>query len=151
MKNLKRLSSIILALVMALSLTIPGCAASTSFIDVSADAWYKDAVDYVTAHELMNGTGSGRFSPGADTSRAMLVTILWRIAGEPVVNYQMQFTDVGVDWYTEAVRWVASEHIVDGYSDGRFGTNDPVSREQIVTIAWNSKSSGEMYSTTETL
>lgn len=76
MKNLKRLSSIILALVMALSLTIPGFAASTSFIDVSADAWYKDAVDYVTAHELMNGTGSGRFSPGADTSRAMLVTIL---------------------------------------------------------------------------
>lgn len=141
MKNLKRLSSIILALVMALSLTIPGFAASTSFIDVSADAWYKDAVDYVTAHELMNGTGSGRFSPGADTSRAMLVTILWRIAGEPVVNYQMQFTDVGVDWYTEAVRWVASEHIVDGYSDGRFGTNDPVSREQIVTILWRYKGS----------
>ena len=141
MKNLKRLSSIILALVMALSLTIPGFAASTSFIDVSADAWYKDAVDYVTAHELMNGTGSGRFSPGADTSLAMLVTILWRIAGEPVVNYQMQFTDVGVDWYTEAVRWVASEHIVDGYSDGRFGTNDPVSREQIVTILWRYKGS----------
>ena len=142
MKNLKRLSSTILALVMALSLTIPSFAADTGFTDVDANAWYAGAVDYAVEHELMNGVGNGRFNPGGDTSRAMLVTILWRMAGEPAVNYLMQFPDVDAnDWYTEAVRWAASEDIVGGYSDGRFGTNDPVSREQIVTILWRYKGS----------
>lgn len=137
MKNLKRLSTIILTFVLTLSLTIPGFAADTSFTDVASDAWYAGAVEYVVEHELMNGVGGGRFNPGGDTSRAMLVTILWRMEGEPVVNYLMQFPDVAAgEWYTEAVRWAASEHIVDGYPDGSFGANDPVSREQIVTILW---------------
>lgn len=141
MKNLKRLPAIILALALTLSLTIPGFAAGSSFTDVSPNAWYKGAVDYVTEHELMNGVGNGRFDPSGSTSRAMLVTILWRMADEPVVNYLMQFPDVGQDWYTEAVRWAASEHIVDGYDDGSFGANDPVTREQIVTILWRYKGS----------
>lgn len=141
MKNLKRLFSIALAFALALSLTIPGFAAGSSFTDVPAEAWYKGAVDYVTEHGLMNGIGNGRFDPSGSTSRAMLVTILWRMADEPVVNYLMQFPDVGQDWYTEAVRWAASEHIVGGYDDGSFGVNDPVTREQIVTILWRYKGS----------
>ena len=111
MKNLKRLSSIILALMLALSLSIPGFAADTGFTDVDANSWYAGAVDYAVEHKLMSGVGNGRFDPGGDTSRAMLVTILWRMADEPVVNYQMQFTDVGQSWYTEAVRWAASERL----------------------------------------
>ena len=135
MKNLKRLSSIILALMLALSLSIPGFAADTGFTDVDANSWYAGAVDYAVEHKLMSGVGNGRFDPGGDTSRAMLVTILWRMADEPVVNYQMQFTDVGQSWYTEAVRWAASEQIASGHN-GRFGTNDPITREDLVTILW---------------
>ena len=142
MKNLKRITTLILALAVALSLAVPGFAAGTGFTDVPAGAWYEDAVQYVYDNKLMDGVGGGRFNPGGDTSRAMLVTILWRMEGEPVVNYLMQFPDVAAgEWYTEAVRWAASERIVDGYPDGRFGTNDPVSREQIVTILWRYKDS----------
>lgn len=138
MKNLKRISAFLLALVAALSLTIPGFAAgNTGFHDVSANAWYAGAVEYVTGNGLMNGTGNGQFTPGGDTSRAMLVTILWRMAGSSVVNYLMQFSDVQPgQWYAEAVRWAASEGIVTGYGDGRFGTDDPVTREALVTILW---------------
>ena len=132
---MKRLSSIILALMLALSLSIPGFAADTGFTDVDANSWYAGAVDYAVEHKLMSGVGNGRFDPGGDTSRAMLVTILWRMADEPVVNYQMQFTDVGQSWYTEAVRWAASEQIASGHN-GRFGTNDPITREDLVTILW---------------
>jgi len=136
MKNVKRLTTLILALALTLALALPGFAAGTGFTDVSGDAWYAGAVEYAVEHQLMDGVGNGRFNPGGDTSRAMLVTILWRLADEPVVNYLMQFPDVGESWYTEAVRWAASERVVEGYADGRFGVNDPGSREDLVTILW---------------
>ena len=138
MKNLKRISVSLLALATVLSLAVPGFAAGhVGFSDVSASAWYAGAVEYVTENGLMNGTGNGQFTPGGDTSRAMLVTILWRMVGSPVVNYLMQFSDVQPgQWYAEAVRWAASERIVTGYGDGRFGANDPVTREALVTILW---------------
>ena len=136
MKNWKRTITLILALAMALALSIPGFAANAGYSDVSPDAWYAGAVDYVTRHELMNGVGNGRFNPSGSTSRAMLVTTLWRMKGEPVVNYLMQFSDVpGGTWYAEAVRWAASERIAEGYN-GRFSPDDPVSREQLVAILW---------------
>ncbi len=136
MKNGKRLTTLIFALALTLALVLPGFAADTGFTDVSGDAWYADAVNYATSHQLMDGVGNGHFNPGGDTSRAMLVTILWRLADEPVVNYLMQFPDVGESWYTEAVRWAASERVVEGYTNGGFGVNDPVSREDLVTILW---------------
>lgn len=136
MKNVKRLTTLILALALTWALALPGFAAGTGFTDVPSNAWYAGAVEYAVEHQLMDGVGNNRFDPDGDTSRAMLVTILWRMAGRPQVNYLMQFPDVGNDWYTEAVRWAASERIVGGYDDGRFGPNDPVSREQIVTILW---------------
>ncbi len=136
MKNWKRIITLILALAMVSALSTPGFAANAGYSDVAPDAWYAGAVDYVTQHELMDGVGNGRFAPGVNASRAMLVTTLWRMKGEPVVNYLMQFSDVpGGTWYTEAVRWAASERIVEGYN-GRFNPNDPVSREQLVAILW---------------
>lgn len=136
MKNRKRTVTLILVLAMALALNAPGLAAGAGCSDVSPDAWYAGAVDYVTQHELMDGVGNGRFAPGVYASRATLVTTLWRMEGEPVVNYLMQFSDVPAEeWYTEAVRWAASERIVEGYN-GRFSPNDPVSREQLVAILW---------------
>lgn len=74
----------------------------------------------------MTGTSDTTFSPDLTTSRSMIATILWRMAGSPVVNYAMDFADVPADqWYAEAVRWASSEGIVGGYGNGFFGTGPP--------------------------
>lgn len=107
------------------------------FTDVAETAWYADAVRYVYEHDLMNGTDTDRFSPGSTTSRSMIATILWRMAGSPVVNYAMDFSDVTQgQWYSEAIRWAASEGIVGGYGNGAFGTNDPITREQFAVMLY---------------
>ena len=70
-------------------------------------------------------------------TRAMAVTVLWRLAGEPVVNYLMQFEDVPQGmWYSEAIRWAAAEGIVLGYGDGTFGAEDSITREQLAVILY---------------
>lgn len=107
------------------------------FTDVPEDAWYADAAAYVYEHGLMAGTSTTAFSPDATTSRSMIATILWRMAGSPVVNYAMNYTDVAQgQWYSEAIRWAASEGVVTGYGNGLFGTNDPITREQFATILY---------------
>ena len=107
------------------------------FTDVPEDAWYADAAAYVYKHGLMAGTSDTVFSPDVTTSRAMIATILWRMAGSPVVNYAMNYTDVAQgQWYSEAVRWATSEGVVTGYGNGLFGTNDPITREQFATMLW---------------
>ena len=83
----------------------------------------------------MNSVGNDRFEPSGTTSRGMIVTMLYRMEGEPASDYAMTFRDVeDGKWYAEAVRWAADNGIVNGYSDDAFGPNDPVTREQIVTI-----------------
>lgn len=107
------------------------------FTDVAENAWYAEAVRYVYEHGLMSGTSATAFSPDATTSRSMIATILWRMAGSPVVNYAMDYTDVAQgQWYSEAIRWAASEGIVGGYGNGLFGTNDPITREQFAAMLY---------------
>ena len=107
------------------------------FTDVPEGAWYEDAAAYVYKHGLMAGTSATTFAPNVTTSRAMIATILWRMAGSPVVNYAMNYTDVAQgQWYSEAVRWATSEGVVTGYGNGLFGTNDPITREQLATMLW---------------
>ena len=107
------------------------------FTDVPEDAWYEDAAGYVYKHGLMAGTSATTFAPDVTTSRAMIATILWRMAGSPVVDYAMTYTDVAQgQWYSEAVRWATSEGVVTGYGNGLFGTNDPITREQFATMLW---------------
>ena len=107
------------------------------FTDVAPGAWYYDAVSYVYANGLMDGTSATTFEPNGTMTRAMLVTILWRMEGEPVVNYLMPFTDVdGGAWYAEAVRWASSEGIVEGVSDTSFAPNAEITREQLAAILW---------------
>ena len=107
------------------------------FTDVKAGDWFYEAVKYAYDNKLMDGTSSTTFAPLMTTNRAMIVTILWRLEGSPVVNYAMNFSDVesGV-WYTEAVRWAAAEGIVKGYSDTVFAPDDTVTREQLATILY---------------
>lgn len=107
------------------------------YSDVQPGDWFYEDVAYVSRMGLMDGVGGGRFAPGDSTSRAMLVTILWRMEGCPAGTGGADFADVEQNsWYTEAVRWAAGSGIVQGYSRQSFGPNDPLSREQLALILY---------------
>ena len=119
------------------------------FTDVPAGVWYEDAVRYVYENGLMAGTGADTFGPEAVTTRGQIVTILWRLAGSPQVNYLMDFDDVDpAAWYAEAIRWAASEGIATGYGNGTFGPNDPITREQLAVMLYR-YAQHEGYDTTQ--
>lgn len=136
--TLKKYLSFILIVVMVLTMNVFALAAeNTSFTDVSPNAWYADSVNYVKEQGLMAGTGATTFAPETNLSRGMLVTVLHRFAGSPVETGGAAFTDVAANqWYTQAVAWAANNGIVSGYGNGLFGTNDPVTREQLATVLW---------------
>lgn len=126
---------------------------SEYYYDLNTNAWYHEAIDFVLSEGLMNGTGGRYFSPSVATNRAMIVTILWRLEGQPYVASKLSFKDVasGV-WYTEAVRWAASEGIVEGYSETEFGPLDNITREQLATILYRyAQYKGEDVSTSGSL
>ena len=107
------------------------------FTDTSVTAWYHDGVHYCVENGLMVGYGNESFRPNGSTTRAMFTVMLWRLNGSPVVNYALDFADVEEGaWYTEAVRWAAPEGVAGGYGNGKFGPNDTLTREQMVTILW---------------
>ncbi len=107
------------------------------FADISENSPYYDAVRYVYENGYMNGVSGSAFAPDTTLTRAMLVTILWRLAGCPVIDYRMDFTDVPQDtWYTEAVRWAAGCELVLGYGDGTFGPDDKITVEQLAVILY---------------
>lgn len=110
---------------------------SGTFTDVKSSDWFCAAVNYAYEKNLMTGTGSGLFSPNTATSRAMLVTILYRLEGSPAVTASSGFTDVADGtYYADAVAWAAQNGIVSGYSADRFGPNDSLTREQLATILY---------------
>ena len=115
------------------------------FDDTANDGWWHDGIHYCVENGLMTGVRSNQFSPRGTTTRAMIVTILWRMEGEPVVDHAMSFTDVLPDmWYTEAIRWAQSTGIVKGYDAKTFGTYDAVTREQLSLILYRyAQSKGE--------
>lgn len=110
---------------------------SLDFIDVDkGDPYYSD-IKYVFDNDLMVGTSAITFSPDLSLNRAMVVTILWRMNGNPTVDYLMTFEDVADDeYYTEAVRWAASEEIVNGISATEFAPLNNITREQLATIIY---------------
>jgi len=111
--------------------------ANRPFVDVPEGSWFYDAAYHCYDNGYFQGVDDTHFDPQGTMTRAMFATVLYRIAGEPAVTGENPFTDVEDDaWYTDAVVWAAGEGIIGGYGDGRFGTNDPVTREQMVTIFW---------------
>ena len=105
------------------------------FTDTPENRWYYEAVCYAYNTGLMSGVSDTRFAPEDTTSRAMLVTVLWRLAGCPEAAAETGFADVVPgSWYEKAVNWAAEQGIVQGVSASRFAPNDPVTREQIATI-----------------
>ncbi len=107
------------------------------FTDVVSGSWYYDSVAYVYEQGLMGGTGEGRFSPDLTTSRAMIVTILYRLEGSPAVTGSASFADVASgQWYSDGVAWASANGIVTGYSNGSFGPDDTITREQMAAILY---------------
>lgn len=107
------------------------------FVDVPAGAYYYDAVLWAAEGGIVTGTDAVHFSPDAFCTRAQLVTFLWRASGKPVVNYAMNFNDVDSGaYYAEAVRWAASEKIVEGTTAETFAPDAAVTRAQMVTMLY---------------
>ena len=106
------------------------------FIDVEEGHWFYDAVRYCYKNGLMHGTTPTTFSPQTATSRAMIVSTLWRLEGSPHVS-SASFTDVPASqYYADAVAWAASQKIVSGYSEEIFSPDKPITREELASILY---------------
>ena len=103
--------------------------------DVTDSSSYYEAVRYVTEKGLMNGTSASTFSPDAAMTRAMMVTILWRMEKEPAA-LRSNFMDLTADWYRTAVDWAAETGVVNGVGNGKFAPNATLSLEQLITILY---------------
>ena len=107
------------------------------FTDVMEGDWFYDAVVYAYETGLMDGVGDNLFAPNSETTRAQLVTILYRLAGQPAVSGDLPFPDVeSGTWYTDAVAWAAQNGIVNGVSDTEFAPGDNITREQLAVILY---------------
>ena len=106
-----------------------------TFTDVKAEDWFASPVTALAMKGIVSGYSDGSFGPSDSVSRAMAVTMLWRAAGSPVVNFALDFSDVAEgQWYTEAVRWAASLEITKGVGNGKFGTVTPVTRQDLAVM-----------------
>ena len=106
------------------------------FTDLDLRLWYHDGIHFCVENGLMQGLPGSLFAPGGAATRAQLVTILWRLAGEPEAA-DAGFADVSPDdWFAAAVNWAEETGIVLGYGDGRFGPADPVNREQLAAVLY---------------
>lgn len=139
-KYLQRFAAVALALCMIIGILPMSALAIDSnmpFSDVPSSAWYYDAVAYVYENGLMAGTSGTTFSPNSALTRAMLVTVLYRLAGEPEMRTAADFSDVPASgWYAESVAWAQENGIAAGYADGSFAPDAPVTREQLVAMQY---------------
>lgn len=107
------------------------------FNDVKVSDWFFESVKYATENELMSGTSSTEFAPNVTLTRGMLVTILYRMEGEPAVNKSVPFADVATgSYYADAVIWAQQNGIVSGINDTEFAPEDSITREQIAVIIY---------------
>ena len=117
------------------TVTVTFAEAPLPFPDVAEGDWFYDAVRYAYETGLMDGVGDNLFAPNSETTRAQLVTILYRLEGEPEVSGTSGFTDVEAGtWYTDAVAWAAANGIVNGVSETEFAPGKDITREQLATI-----------------
>ena len=113
----------------------PQTGVDVPFTDVSETDWFYEDVAYVYTNNLMNGTSTTMFSPNTTTTRGMIVTILYRLEGEPSVSDNCHFADVkSGSYYEKAITWAAAKGIVSGYGNNQFGPDDPITREQMAVI-----------------
>ena len=123
------------------------------YSDVAEGTWFYDAVKSMGEKGYMTGVTETQYAPDANMTRAMLVTLLYRIAGQPDVSGDIPFEDVeSGKWYSDAVLWASTEAIVNGYDENTFGINDCINREQMATLLMRyAKFAGEDVSTDQSL
>ena len=135
----KRLLSLALALCLVCFL-LPGTALAAGenpFTDVPASHWAHDDITYVYENDLMNGTDGSLFSPESTTTRAQVVTVLYRLAGQPAADWANPFWDVPASaWFHDAVTWAWENDITGGVSSTHFGAGNAVTREQLATFLY---------------
>ena len=144
MKKIKHFSALLLAAVMILSLlalsmllALSVTVSAAEFPDVPAGSTYAQAVQWVSQQGYINGYNDGRFGVNDNVTRAQLSAILYRAAGSPAASGTTQFPDVAsTAYYVSAASWAADGGLINGYSDGRFGVNDPITRQQVTAIFW---------------
>lgn len=108
-----------------------------AFTDLDVNAWYHDGIHFCLDNGMMAGYGNGIFGPNNQLSRAMLVQILYNCENHPTVTGGSVFDDVADGaWYCDAVTWAAENGIVGGYGNGKYGPDDPITREQLAAILW---------------
>lgn len=126
----------LILIALATAIAISGVAGMASMRDVSHNVWYYDAAEYCVSAGLMQGVSETEFAPNETLSRAMLVTILWRAAGNEVTD-SFGFKDVADDmWYTDAINWAANCGIVNGVGNDLFDPASPVTKEQMFSILY---------------
>lgn len=135
--KIRILAFLLAVTLLAVGLTPVGAAEKgedLSFVDVTAEDWFYEAVAFVSQRGLMGGIGENRFDPHGNMTRAMLVTVLWRYSGE-ILTGENEFTDIPAgQWYTEAVVWAAHNGIVNGTGSNLFDPEGNVTREQMAAI-----------------
>lgn len=133
---MKKILSAMLTIAMLLALCA-GTASAAEFPDVSAESPYAQAVQWVSQQGYINGYNDGSFGVNQDVTRAQLVAILHRAAGGPASSGATRFPDVvPTAYYVNAASWATDNSLINGYSDGRFGVNDPITRQQVTAIFW---------------
>ena len=135
----KRLCSLALAMALTVSLFTGTASAAgwNPFWDVPQSHWAHEAVTYVYDNDLMNGTDGSLFSPESTTTRAQVVTVLYRLAGQPAANWENPFWDVPASaWFHDAVTWAWENDITGGVSSTHFGAGNAVTREQLAAFLY---------------
>lgn len=122
---------------VSVSAVFTGKYTSVPFNDVSYGDWYYDAVQFVYSRGIMDGVDYYKFAPNGTITRGMILTMLWRMAGEPFEMPVTSFTDVEIGrYYTTAVAWACRNGIADGMGESTFGPNDAITREELVTLLY---------------
>ena len=136
---MKRFTIIVLCVVLLLSLAGIACASEKGYTDVRGSEWYAGAVTALRDKGIMDGVGDNQFDPDGIFTRAQLATVLYRLADRPAVSGEDGFADTAPgQWYSDAVLWASQTGVVGGYGDGRFGTTDPATQEQLAVMLWRS-------------
>ena len=139
MKTIKKTLALLMILALVLTLPVLAEGEQGTYTDVPENAWFAQAVEYCTAQGLMNGVSEDSFAPGGGTTRAMVVTVLYRLSGSPARAAEETFPDVAADsWYAEAVAWAAREGVTTGKADGRFAPEEAITRQDLAVFLWRS-------------
>ena len=147
---MKRVASVVIILIMiaAVAASLPAAAGGGIFRDVGPDRWSCEYIDYAVEHGYLKGVGDGYFDPEGTTTRAMVVTVLWRMEGEPDTTYRADFKDVPQnEWYALPVIWAKDSGVVLGVSANEFDPDGKITREQLATMLYR-YSGGKGYGVT---